>query len=135
MFNNVGWSYTSYDTEASSDPDKAKNNLVAQNIIVAFLNPIFATAAITSMGVMLTYIVQIRARLATLVDENLNLLNRMHEGLVMLSRKDRKLFFASTPAITLLNQLPGMDSPYEGCIKDSTVENGIKNVSVTEETF
>jgi hypothetical protein len=109
-----------------SNLEQPKNDSVAVSVFQALLQPIWTIIVLTIMGVMITYIVQIRARLEKLVDENLNLLNRMHEGLIMLSGKDRKLFFASTPAATLLNQLPGMDKPDE---------KGEKNAIVTEETL
>jgi hypothetical protein len=73
---------------------------------------------------LLTYVVHIRGKLQTLLGENLNLLNGMHEGLLMLSFKERSLRFASTPAARLLNQLPE---------KDSDVDTTTEDVSVTEE--
>ena len=53
---------------------------------------------------IITYIVRIRGKMAYLVIENLNLLNKMHEGLVMVSENEseKKLEFASIPAVRLL---------------------------------
>jgi len=101
VFNNVGWNYGT--VESSSKHDPPTGGFIAAAVGKALLQPIFLFVYTTVMGMMITYIVQLRARLARLVNENLNLLNRMHEGLVMLTEKDRKLFFASTPAATLLN--------------------------------
>ena len=41
--------------------------------------------------------------MSKLTIENLNLLNKMHEGLIVVSKKDRTLKFASRPAIHYLN--------------------------------
>lgn len=38
--------------------------------------------------------------------ENLNLLNKMHEGLIVVEDNDLELKIASMPAIHLLKQLP-----------------------------
>ena len=50
---------------------------------------------------LLTYIAQIRGRMAYLVVENLNLLDKMHEGLIVVSKADLTLKFASKPAVRL----------------------------------
>jgi len=39
-----------------------------------------------------------------LIIENLSLLDKMHEGLIVLSEKERAIQFASNPAIFLLKQ-------------------------------
>ena len=57
-------------------------------------------------GIMLVYIAQIRGRLVQLLNENLKLLNKMHEGLMIISEKDLCLQFASKPAIAVLKQMP-----------------------------
>ena len=57
-------------------------------------------------GIMLVYIAQIRGRLVQLLNENLKLLNKMHEGLMVISEKDLCLQFASKPAIAVLKQMP-----------------------------
>ena len=52
---------------------------------------------------LLTYIAQIRGKTAYLVIENLNLLDKMHEGLIVVSKSDLSLKFASRPAVRLFN--------------------------------
>ena len=54
----------------------------------------------------ITYIVRIRAKMSYLLVQNLNLLNKMHEGLIVVEESDMDLKFANTPAINLINQLP-----------------------------
>ena len=72
--------------------------LVIENICVSML--MFVTSTLLSM--MLTYIAQIRGGMVKLMAENLNLLDRMHEGLIVISEKDYSLQFASRPAVELL---------------------------------
>ena len=72
-------------------------------VAIALMQPVLCFLILSILGMLVTYIVQIRGKLATLLVENLNLLNGMHEGLVMLSFNDRSLLFASTPAARLLN--------------------------------
>ena len=61
------------------------------------------------LNICLMYIVQIRSKLSQLIYENLNLLDKMHEGLIVLSRSDIELKLASRPAVRLINQLPEID--------------------------
>ena len=44
---------------------------------------------------IVTYIAQIRGKMSLLMKENLNLLNKMHEGIIVVSEKDKSLQFAS----------------------------------------
>jgi len=57
---------------------------------------------ITLLGMLVTYIALIKGKMNQLMIENLNLLDKMHEGLIVVSEKDRDLKFASNPAIRLL---------------------------------
>ena len=54
------------------------------------------------LNIFLMYIVQIRSKLSQLIYENLNLLDKMHEGLIVLSRSDIELKLASRPAVRLM---------------------------------
>ena len=54
------------------------------------------------MSMTITYIAQIRSQINKLVIENSNLFNKMHEGLVVVSEKDKSIKYASKPAIRLL---------------------------------
>ena len=56
----------------------------------------------TLLGMVLTYIAQINGKIFKLLAENLNLLDKMHEGLIVISKKDKSLQFASRPAVALL---------------------------------
>ena len=44
-----------------------------------------------------------------LMKENLNLLNKMHEGLIVLSEKDDSLQVVNKPALSLFNKIPNVD--------------------------
>ena len=57
---------------------------------------------ITLLGMLVTYIAQIKGKMNQLMIENLNLLDKMHEGLIVVSEKERNLKFASNPAVRLL---------------------------------
>ena len=56
----------------------------------------------TVLSMTITYIAQIRGKMNELMIENLNLFNKMNEGLIVVSEKDKSLKFASQPAIRLL---------------------------------
>jgi len=60
----------------------------------------------TLLGMVVVYIVQIKGQLVKLMVENLNLLDKMDEGLIVISEKDLSIRFASRPAVALLKQLP-----------------------------
>ena len=53
----------------------------------------FVVATVLSMTI--TYIAQIRGKMNKLMLENLNLFNKMNEGLIVISEKDKSLKFAS----------------------------------------
>lgn len=63
---------------------------------------LFCFVSCTLLGMVLTYIAQINGKIIKLVAENQNLLDRMHEGLIVISQKDKSLKFASKPAVALL---------------------------------
>ena len=58
--------------------------------------------ALSALAMLLTYISKIRYKLNRLMVDNLKLLDQMHEGLIVLTQRDRVLQFASKPAINLL---------------------------------
>ena len=51
----------------------------------------------------------IKGQMSELMKENLNLLNKMHEGLIVLSEKDDSLQVVNKPALNLLNKIPNVD--------------------------
>ena len=61
---------------------------------------------VTTLSMLITYIVRIRAKMSYLMVQNLNLLNKMHEGLIVLEESNMNLQFASSPAVNLIKQLP-----------------------------
>ena len=60
---------------------------------------LLAGVFLTTISMMITYIVRIRSRMSYLVVENINLLNKMNEGLVVIDNNDRSLKFANIPAV------------------------------------
>ena len=51
----------------------------------------------------------IKGQMSELMKENLNLLNKMHEGLIVLSEKDDSLQVVNKPALSLFNKIPNVD--------------------------
>ena len=74
------------------------------------LNGLFCFAILTILSMIVTYIAMIRGRMSKLIVENLNLLDKMHEGLIVLSESDKSIQLASKPAVYLLKQLPQVDT-------------------------
>lgn len=62
----------------------------------------FGFIMLTILGMLITFIAQIKSIMNNYIKENLNLLNRMHEGIIVLAEEDRHVEFASGPAIELL---------------------------------
>ena len=75
-------------------------------VIAIILSIIYYFAIVSSMGMVITYIGQIRNKMSRLLKENLKLLDKMHEGLIVVSESGKSLKFASRPAIALIKQLP-----------------------------
>ena len=50
------------------------------------LNTMFTTGVMISMATLVTYIAVLKSRLANLVHENVGLLDKMNEGLIVLSK-------------------------------------------------
>ena len=53
-------------------------------------------------GMIITYIAHLRGRVVKIVEENLLLIDRMHEGLIVMTEHDKTLQFATKPAVNLL---------------------------------
>lgn len=60
---------------------------------------------ITTLNIIVAHVCEIRARIYDLIIENISLFDRMHEGLIVLSSEDKKLEFASQPAVNLLKKM------------------------------
>ena len=69
---------------------------------MVILNAILICAICMFMTMLLTYIAQKKGQLNAIMIENLNLFDKMNEGLVVISQKDKSIKFASKPAISLL---------------------------------
>ena len=75
-------------------------------VIAKLLNGFAAFAIITIYGMVVTYIAQIKSELVELMNENICLFDKMHEGVAIVTEKDQKLQFLSKPAVNLLLQEP-----------------------------
>ena len=49
------------------------------------------------------YVRDLHAKLGKLITENIKLLNRMHEGILIISKKSKSVVFANKPASEFLN--------------------------------
>ena len=68
------------------------------------LNTITVFVICMILSMLVRYIAQIRGKLNKLIIENTNLLDQMHEGLIVISEKERNLRFASKPAMHLFSR-------------------------------
>jgi len=62
----------------------------------------FCFSVLTTMSMLITYVVRIRGKMGYLFFENINLLNKMNEGLIVVDESDRSLKFANIPAVQLM---------------------------------
>lgn len=81
-------------------------------------NTCFGFVILTVLGMLITYIAQIRSIMNNYIKENFNLLNRMHEGIIVLTEEDMKVKFANKPAIELL--------------QDNKAKNEIESISIKD---
>jgi len=85
-----------YTLETGSHWSMGRQLAILQILVVAF-------SFLSSFGMLITYVVRLRGQMAYLVIENLNLFNKMHEGLIVVDEEDiTDLKFATTPAVKLL---------------------------------
>ena len=56
----------------------------------------------TILSMIFLYISQLHANMKIVIDQNLKLLDGMHEGLLVVSKKDKDLLFCNKPAQKLL---------------------------------
>ena len=76
--------------------------LVLKRLAIAFI--CFVILSIYSM--VGAYIAQLRVKVSKITLENLGLLDRMYEGLLVLNESDRRPEFASKPVIKILKSVP-----------------------------
>ena len=63
-------------------------------LIVSFVN-------LTASSMLFTYIIQLRGKIVYLAIENIKLLDKMHQSLLVINESDMELKFASEPVIKL----------------------------------
>ena len=80
---------------------------------------------LSTSSMIITYIVRIRGKMAYLVIENLNLLNKMHEGLIVVDEDNLSLQFASMPAVNLIKQ--STNSTTIAANLDQSNQDGLKS--------
>jgi len=83
-----------------------KQSYTVIGVVSSLLNTVFCFCICTTLGAMIVYMAQLRAKLAALIQENVNLFDKMHEGIIVVDKADLSLKFASKPAVGLVKQLP-----------------------------
>ena len=58
---------------------------------------------------LFTLVVKSIGNMSQFTDENFNLLNRIHDGVIVLGEHDNCLKFANEPAVAIFKQLPERD--------------------------
>ena len=53
-------------------------------------------------AILFLYITELHSKMHQLIDQNIKLLNGMHEGLLILSKEDKSVLFINKPAEKLL---------------------------------
>ena len=71
-------------------------------ILKKVFNCMFCFLILTCIGMLVTYITRTRKKMSSLIQENFNLFDKMHEGVIVLDRVDESLKFISRPALRLL---------------------------------
>ena len=71
-------------------------------VLGQLIHSVLAIFYMCMVSMIITYIGQIRGKTERLMEENISLFDRMHEGLIVISEKDLSLQFASRPAVALL---------------------------------
>jgi len=77
--------------ELGTFPLVHKDDMQFGRVVVKILTACLFILFLNIISMVINYIVQIQGSMSTLVIENLNLLNGMHEGLVVLSSSDKSL--------------------------------------------
>ena len=85
-------------------PKMYQQEWAASMIIRKLLYTVITFLFLVCVGVLVVHITQIKTKLARLLRENLNLFDKMHEGLIVLDQKDKSVKFASVPAVHHLKQ-------------------------------
>ena len=78
--------------------DEINIDFIGQRIIELLI----ITTVLCLFSMAVTYIAIIRGKNNQLIEENLKLLDKMHEGLIVVTEKDLAIKFANKPARRLL---------------------------------
>ena len=75
-------------------------------VFVRLTDSLFVFIVCMTLALIITYIKLIRGRMSQLIIENINLLNKMNEGLIVVSEKNEIVKVINKPALSLLKQIP-----------------------------
>ena len=74
----------------------------SKEVIKTLVNSFLAILFMVIFAMLITYVTTIRSRLTRLIAENLKLLDKMHEGLILIQQDDFEVQFASEPAASII---------------------------------
>ena len=86
--NIIGCTVTSLVIELACQPFILSEDFKFETLSGAILNAITGFIISTVLCMLDTYIAYLKARIVKLMIENLNLLDKMHEGLIVVSKED-----------------------------------------------
>lgn len=75
-------------------------------VLARLIDSILLALILTITSMVFGYIAMIRGRLHRVMIGDLDLMNKMHEGMIVVSKEERKLQFASKPAVKILQSEP-----------------------------
>ena len=90
-------------------PLTAKEGFTRSNITLAILYSIPALFCFMTFGVCVTLIASLKHRIATLMMENTNLFDKMHEGLIVVAKQNLTPSFSNKPAAALFKHEANLD--------------------------
>ena len=74
----------------------------ASEIFGIIFNIFFCVAILTVLAMSITYIAMIRGQMSNLIKQSLNMFDKMHEGLLVLSKDDKSIQLVSKPAANVM---------------------------------
>ena len=80
-----------------------RDPLTKSKIFTELASLLFLYVVITVMTFLFLYVRDLHGKMGKLIVENIKLLNRMHEGILIISKKDNSVVFANKPASEFLN--------------------------------
>ena len=85
-------------------PLTSKEDYTRYNVTLALLYAILGFFFLMAFGMSVTLVASLKSRITKLSQENTNLFNKMHEGLIVVTKANLIPIFSNKPAIALFEQ-------------------------------